>query len=66
MGDGRTQPAKVFPAYGALAGVWVPRGATEVTVTARLVRPPWAPLGRALGAALLVWQTLYSPRQRRQ
>jgi hypothetical protein len=65
MNDGRAQPAIVFPAYGALAGVWVPRGAAEVTVTARVPRPPLSALWRALGAALLVWQTLYSPRQRR-
>jgi hypothetical protein len=65
MSDGRAQPAIVFPAYGALAGVWVPRGAAEVTVTARVPRPPLSALWRTLGAALLLWQTLYSPRQRR-
>ena len=64
MGDGRTQPAPVFPAYGALAGVWVPRGAAEVTVTAHVAKPPLSALWRALGAALLLWQTMYSPRQR--
>jgi hypothetical protein len=65
MSDGRAQTAIVFPAYGALAGVWVPRGAAEVTVTARVPRPPLSALWRTLGAALLLWQTLYSPRQRR-
>jgi len=63
MGDGRTQRAAVFPSYGALAGVWVPRGATEVTLGARTPKPPLAPLWRALGAALLLWQTMYSPRR---
>ena len=65
MSDGRAQPAVVFPAYGALAGVWVPRGAAEVTVTARVPKPPLSALWRMLGAALLLWQTMYSPRQRR-
>lgn len=65
LGDGRARPATVFPSYGALAGVWVPRGATEVRVTARILRPPRAALWPALGAALLAWQTMYSPRRRR-
>jgi hypothetical protein len=65
MSDGRVQPAIVFPAYGALAGVWVARGASEITVTARVPKPPLAAFGRVLGAALLLWQTMYSPRQRR-
>jgi hypothetical protein len=65
MSDGRTRGAGVFPSYGALAGVWVPRGASEVAVTARTPKPPRAALWRALGAALLAWQTMYSPRRRR-
>lgn len=65
MDDGRTQAAPVFPAYGALAGVWVPRGAADVTVTAPLVSAPMPASWRVLGAALLVWQSLYSPRRRR-
>jgi hypothetical protein len=65
MSGGRTQPARVFPAYGALAGVWVPRGASEVRVTARVPKPPRPALWRVLGAALLAWQTMYSPRRRR-
>jgi hypothetical protein len=63
--DGRTRAAQVFPSYGALAGVWVPSGASELQVTARAVRPPWPGLWRALGVALLAWQTMYSPRRRR-
>jgi len=63
--DGAIQRAVVFPSYGALAGVWVPRGASEVQVTARSPRPPRPALWRALGAALLLWQTMYSPRRRR-
>jgi len=65
MSDGRTQRAGVFPSYGALTGVWVPRGASEVTVAARVPKPPRPQLWRALGAALLAWQTMYSPRRRR-
>jgi hypothetical protein len=41
-GAGRSVP--VFPAYGALAGVWVPRGTTEVSVQAV---PPALPLPAA-------------------
>ena len=63
--DGRTRAADVFPSYGALAGVWVPKGASEVQVTAHVVRPPWPGLCRAFGVALLAWQTMYSPRRRR-
>ena len=63
--DGRTRAADVFPSYGALAGVWVPKGASEVQVTAHVVRPPWPGLWRAFGVALLAWQTMYSPRRRR-
>ncbi|HVR71855.1 MAG TPA: hypothetical protein VMT87_13520, partial [Vicinamibacteria bacterium] len=52
--DGRTVPAQVFPAYGALAAVWVPRGATEVRVRAVPTRLPFAPVWRGLGFALLL------------
>ena len=65
MSDGRTRTARVFPAYGALAGVWVPRDAAEVRVTSRIPKPPLPALWPALGAALLAWQTMYSPRRRR-
>ena len=61
----RFRAATVFPSYGALAGVWVPRGASEVRLTAQVPRPPLAPLWPALGAALLAWQTMYSPRRPR-
>ncbi|PYQ01835.1 MAG: hypothetical protein DMF82_18065 [Acidobacteria bacterium] len=65
MEGGRLRAAAVFPSYGALAGVWVPRGASEVRLTAHVPRPPLAPLWPALGAALLTWQTMYSPRRPR-
>jgi hypothetical protein len=45
--------AAVFPAYGALAGVWVPGGATEVRIEAVPAALPLAPLWRVLGLALL-------------
>jgi hypothetical protein len=64
-GDGRTRAADVFPSYGALAAVWVPRGASEVRLRARIRKPPWPVLWPALGAALLAWQTMYIPRRRR-
>lgn len=46
-------PARVFPAYGALAGVWVPRGATQIRLEAEPTLLPFATLWRALGMALL-------------
>lgn len=48
-----TVPATVFPAYGALAGVWVPQGAREVRVEAIPLRPPLAALWRLAGCVLL-------------
>jgi hypothetical protein len=65
MGDGRARVAVVFPSYGALAGVWVPSGATEVRLTARVIEPPLAALWPALGVAMLAWISMYSPRRRR-
>jgi hypothetical protein len=65
MAGGRTRTAAVFPSYGALAGVWVPRGASEVRLVAEVPRPPLPALWPALGAALLAWQTMYSPRRPR-
>jgi hypothetical protein len=55
LADGRIQPAPLYPAYGALAGVWVPRGAVAVTLDAVVPRPPWPNVWRALGVALLLW-----------
>jgi hypothetical protein len=52
--DGSTVPARVFPAYGALAAVWVPRGATEVRVEAVPTLLPLPALWRALGLVLLL------------
>ena len=54
MDDGRSVAAQVFPAYGALAAVWVPRGATAVRVEAVPTVLPLAPAWRALGLALLL------------
>jgi hypothetical protein len=54
MEDGHTAAAQVFPAYGALAAVWVPRGATAVRVEAVPTVLPLAPAWRALGLALLL------------
>jgi hypothetical protein len=55
-------PARLFPAYGALAGVWVPRGATEIRVDAAPGSLPLAVLCRVLGVALLVGVAATRPR----
>jgi len=65
FGADRRQPATVFPAYGALAGVWVPRGATAVRVEAVVRRPPAPLVWRGLGAVVLLAQAMYIPRRRR-
>ena len=54
LGDGRHVAAPVFPAYGALAGAWVPAGATEVRVEAVATVLPLAALWRAAGLAILL------------
>jgi hypothetical protein len=54
LGDGRRVAAPVFPAYGALAGAWVPAGATEVRVEAAATVLPLAALWRAAGLAILL------------
>jgi len=59
--DGRGREAAVFPAYGALSAVWVPRGATEVRIEAAPPRLPWPAAWTLLGIALLAsvaWITL--------
>jgi hypothetical protein len=50
--DGRRRAAPVFPAYGALAAVWVPRGSTEVQVEAEVTRPRWPAAWIVLGLVL--------------
>jgi hypothetical protein len=55
-------PASVFPAYGALAGIWVPAGASEVHVQAVPTRLPLAPLWRLLGVGVLVVAAVTSAR----
>jgi hypothetical protein len=56
MADGRRQPASVYPAFGALTGVWVPRGTTAVNVEAIVPEPPFAAAFRGLGILILAWQ----------
>jgi hypothetical protein len=60
VAGGRPQPAAVFPAYGALTGVWTPRGASEVRVDARVPAPrhpgPWRALGAIVLACLAIRQ----------
>jgi hypothetical protein len=54
----------VFPAYGALAGVWVPAGATMIRLRAQPVQLPWAGAWVALGIACCAgaaWLTRGTP-----
>jgi hypothetical protein len=62
VGEARVR-ANVFAAYGALAGVWVPAGASEVHVQAVPTRLPAAPLWRLLGVAVLVVAAVTSSRR---
>jgi hypothetical protein len=50
---GRREPAHVFPAFGALAGVWVRKGTTEVQLGPAPMSSPGGPLAVALGLAVL-------------
>jgi hypothetical protein len=50
---GEARPLTVFPAYGALAGVWVPSGTTAVRVTWESPQLPGAGFVRLLGIALV-------------
>jgi hypothetical protein len=54
IGSAGSAPATVFPAFGALAAVWVPRGTREVRVEAVPPRLPFALLWRLLGLGLVV------------
>jgi hypothetical protein len=66
MDNGAVVSAQVFPAYGALAAVWVPRRAREVRVNAVPTAPPMGPLWRVVGFALLLAaaaSTVASPRR---
>ena len=68
MEDGGRVSAHVFPAYGALAGVWVPRGAREVRVEVVPTVLPLGPLWSVAGFALLIGAALgtrASPAARR-
>jgi len=47
------QPVTLFPAYGALTGVWVPAGAHEVVIEARAIIPWWSRAAWVLGLGLL-------------
>src|SRR5262249_5545719 len=50
---GDARPLTVFPAYGALAGVWVPGGPPAARVTGERPRLPGPALVRFLGMALV-------------
>lgn len=62
---GEDRAVTVFPAYGALAAVWVPKGATRVRVEAVPPRLPWpaAWIGAGIVAlAAVAWITSRPPR----
>jgi hypothetical protein len=62
--DGSRRAAAVFPAYGALAAVWVPAGTSEVRIAAVPPRLPWPVAWTGLGTLLLgavAWITLRRP-----
>jgi len=50
---GLRSAAPVFPAYGALAAVWVPAGTSQVAVEATAPSLPWPPVWILSGLALL-------------
>ena len=52
--NGRPVPAAVFPVYGALAGVWVAPGTTEVRLAVEPREIPLAGLWSGLGLVLLI------------
>lgn len=52
-GPGWEQAAAVFPAYGALAAVWVPRGMTEVRIEAAPHGAPLPPAWTITGLLVL-------------
>jgi len=54
-GTGKTLRGLItFPSYGALMGVWVPQGTTELVVRAVPVLPFWANFGFFLGVLVVL------------
>jgi hypothetical protein len=64
-GAAEGQPAVVFPAYGALAAVWVPRGTTQVEVEAAPRGAP-LPLAWTLTGALVLAAAVRLVREGRE
>jgi hypothetical protein len=62
--NGDTRPARVFPAYGALAGVWVPAQTRTIRVTWQGASLPGGGLVRLLGIALAAAATVVALRLR--
>jgi hypothetical protein len=61
--DGSRRTLEVYPAYGALTGVWVPAGTTAVSVEAVVPTLPSSGVYRVVGAALLLWLLVQGPRR---
>jgi hypothetical protein len=57
--DGVEAAGRVFPAFGALAGVWVPRGTAEVRLMAETTRVPLGWLSVLLGLAVLAGAAIW-------
>jgi hypothetical protein len=62
----RGVPLKVFPSYGALTGILVPKGTTELLLEARAEEPLWARLGALAGYGLLALTLMETGRLRRR
>ncbi|PYQ21655.1 MAG: hypothetical protein DMF79_07635, partial [Acidobacteria bacterium] len=61
--DGRKEAATVFPAYGALTAVWVPRGAREVHVGPTSRQPAWTIACLVLGVTGLAFAFFLARRE---
>jgi hypothetical protein len=51
--DGREVELKLYPAYGALTGVWVPASVKKVIIQPRLILPLWSRIAWVMGWLLL-------------
>jgi hypothetical protein len=61
---GRKEAGRVFPAFGALAGVWVRKGTTQVLLEPAPARVAWGPLPVLLGLGVLAGGAFWFVRRR--